>query len=387
MATDPHVDPSSLWQTAPFVAVFFGAMVVHEIALEAITNVYSLPPYNLPHIASSITLFQFGFCVLLPFLLSVFSSQGDVIRNFPKTRAEFKIYILLSIVVYGATALATMSLGYDGVTYVTKVVFKSAKLIPTMLVGVLLDARAAKRGMTVVRKKKYGMYDYASACLLSFGAAGFCMNANETEIPSRTDEGSDSNESSDGSIISGHALGLTLLTASVFCDALVPNIQEKLMHGTSTETPTIQIVENDVEMKSLNQNDNAKQLKKSRTHTGLSSLSLMVNTNAIGFTLLLLSTTLSSSIISIIKNAASHPHYLLLLVTVGGCLGTAVLAYTELIRRVSPAFAVGVATFRKVVTVVLSYILFPKAMSWTHLLSSGLVLLGLLTGFIGRKKK
>lgn len=96
-------------------------MVLHEIALESITAVYSLPPYNLPHLASSITLFQFGFCVLLPFLLSLVTSKGDVINNFPRTPGEFKIYVILSIVVYGATALATMSLGYEGVTYVTKV--------------------------------------------------------------------------------------------------------------------------------------------------------------------------------------------------------------------------------------------------------------------------
>ena len=388
MVTDFDAGQSSLWSTAPFVVVFFGAMIVHEIALEAIMNVYSLPPYNLQHLASSITLFQFGFCVLLPFLLSIFSSKGDVVRNFPKTRAEIKIYVLLSIVVYGATALATMSLGYEGVTYVTKVVFKSAKLIPTMLVGVILDARAAKQGMVVMKKKSYGVYDYASACLLSFGAAGFCINANEIETSSQTDEEIASEESSgSSSIMSGHVFGLALLTASVFCDALVPNIQEKLMHGTSIKTTTMQKNENDLEMKSLNQNGNTKQSKHHGTETGLSSLSLMVNTNAIGFTLLLLSTILSSSIISIISNVTSHPHYLLLLVTVGGCLGTAVLAYTELIRRVSPPFAVGVATLRKVVTVVLSYILFPKAMSLTHVLSSGFVLLGLLTGFIGRGKK
>ena len=72
------VNPSSLWQTAPFVAVFFGAMVVHEIALEAITNVYSLPPYNLPHIASSITLFQFGFCVLLPVAKVKVKRQSEI---------------------------------------------------------------------------------------------------------------------------------------------------------------------------------------------------------------------------------------------------------------------------------------------------------------------
>jgi len=358
-------------------------MVVHELALEAITAVYSQPPYNLPHLASSITLFQFGFCVILPFALSIISSSGDVIKNFPRTRAEFKVYILLSIVVYGATAFATISLSYEGVTYVTKVVFKSAKLIPTMLVGVILDYRTVRQGRVVPNRKKYGVYDYISALLLSAGAAGFCMNANEdTGSSSETKK----NDADDDGFLGEHLIGLILLTASVFCDALVPNIQEKLMHGTSPED-AYQNNEKMMEMKSLiNNANNESQSSNLRTQTGLSSMSLMVNTNAIGFTLLTLSTILSSSIMPIIKNIATHLNYFFLLLTVGVSLGTAVLAYTELIRRSGPAVAVGVATLRKVVTVVLSYIIFPKAMSWTHVLSSGLVLLGLTVGFVARRK-
>lgn len=379
MSTDARAsNNNAVKSTAPFILGFFGAMVLHEIALESITAVYSLPPYNLPHLASSVTLFQFGFCVLPPFLLSIFSSKGDVVTNFPRTLAEIKIYALLSIVVYGSTALATMSLGYQGITYITKVVFKSAKLIPTMLVGVILD----RLGQTVRSRKKYGVYEYASALLLSAGAAGFCMNANEGDADTTEPDVADDSPSSS---LGGHLVGLGLLTTSVVCDAIVPNIQEKLMHGTTTDAqPQTNNSSNDVEMKSLIKNGKENQ---SNTQKGLSSLSLMVNTNAIGFTLLLLSTILSSSFITIISNIIKHPHYLLLLLTVGTGLGAAVLSYTELIRRSGPAVAVAVATLRKVVTVVLSYIIFPKAMSWIHAVSSGLVLLGLLVGFLGRGKK
>lgn len=321
--------------------------------------------------------------MLLPFLLSLFSSKGDVIQNFPRTRAELKIYILLSVVVYGATAFATMSLGYDGVIYVTKVVFKSAKLIPTMLVGVLLDARAARLGQAV-KKKNYGVYEYSSALLLSAGAAGFCMNANNIE----TDlEETDVSNDSSTSMIGGHVMGLLLLTASVFCDAIVPNIQEKLMNGNSLQSTNPQSNQIDVEIKPFIRNENTAQPTSSSTQKGMSSLSLMVNTNAIGFTMLLLTATLSASIVTITSNIIKHPHYFLLLLTVGVGLSSAVLAYTELIRRSGPAVAVAVATLRKVVTVVLSYIIFPKAMSWTHVMSSGLVLLGLLVGFVGRGRK
>ena len=203
---------SNLSSTAPFVVLFFGAMVVHELALEAITAVYSLPPYNLPHLASSITLFQFGFCVILPFILSIISSTGDVIKNFPRTVAEFKIYALLSIVVYGATAFATISLSYEGVTYVTKVVFKSAKLIPTMLVGVILDYRAMRQGRFVQNRKNYGVYDYGSALLLSAGAAGFCMNADDD---TGSNSGTEKSGADDDGFLGEHLIGLILLATSV----------------------------------------------------------------------------------------------------------------------------------------------------------------------------
>ena len=48
---------------------------------------------------------------------------------------DFTPYIRLSLAVFGATALATHSLHY--VSYPTKVVFKAAKLIPTMIVSTM----------------------------------------------------------------------------------------------------------------------------------------------------------------------------------------------------------------------------------------------------------
>jgi adenosine 3'-phospho 5'-phosphosulfate transporter B3 len=381
---------NSFKSTTPFIVLFFTAMIVHEIALESITAVYSLSPYDLPHLATSVTLFQFMFCVILPFGLSVFSSNGDVVQNLPRSCRDLLVYVQLSAVVYGATAFATMSLSYEGVTYVTKVVFKSAKLIPTMLVGAIIEARAARRGRIVNNKKKYGAWEYSSALLLCVGAAGFCISPeneeNESEATNDKDQMESAEATSEG-LLSGHIIGLSLLTASVFCDALVPNIQEKLMHGTAPERPYLQHHDSDVEMKPFMESVEKNSLQQPVTQGGLSSMSLLVNTNLVGFTILLLTNILSSSLVSILSNMIAHPHYLLLLLTVGVGLGTAVLAYTELIRRSGPAVAVAIATLRKVVTVVLSYIIFPKALSSIHLISAGLVLLGLFIGFVGKGKK
>ena len=326
-----------------------------------------------------------------------------MIRNFPRQWKELFVYVKLSAVVYGATALATKSLAYSGVTYVTKVVFKSAKVIPTMLVGVIMDARDTNNGNTNVKKHNYTVWDYGSALLLCIGAAGFCMS------PKDSSDSSDENLTTTTNNTQGpHWVGISLLIGSVFCDAFVPNISEQLMQQGPTNTISSMTRKDsggdlngdeEVELKSLlasnsgpNNNDNmhhdnhATVATSKKKEGGLSSASLMVNTNSIGFALLFLSTVISSQLIPIVSFMAVHLHFLLLHLTVGCGLGTAVLAYTELIKRSGPAFAVAVATLRKVVTVVLSYIIFPKAMTITHLASSCLVLAGVAVGFAGKRR-
>jgi hypothetical protein len=83
-------------------------------------------------------------------------------------------------IVYGATTCTTMSLTYEGITYVTKVMFKSAKLIPTMIVGVVKDTIRERSGV-IMKKRKYGALEYVSAFLLCLGAAGFCMSPKDFE--------------------------------------------------------------------------------------------------------------------------------------------------------------------------------------------------------------
>ncbi|KAL7535606.1 hypothetical protein ACHAXR_006604, partial [Thalassiosira sp. AJA248-18] len=395
--TERSMSTNSLSTSLPFILLFFSCMVGHELALESLATTYQ----RFEHMPTSVTLFQFGFCVLLPLLLSLICSGGDVIKSFPRTWRQMFTYVKLSSVVYGATACATMSLRYEGVTYVTKVVFKSAKLIPTMIVGVVMDARAERSG-NIIKKRKYGVWEYSSALLLCLGAVGFCMSPKDF-VSEDNDDGYKAPEQEfvKGQMdLGGHWIGISLLVTSVFCDALVPNLQQQLMSGTSSSggtasDPSLPLKnsegEDELEMKSLIDDKGGKQtqaIHQQPKHTeGMSSQALMVNTNSIGFALLLLSTIFSRSFLPIMSFIITHPHFLLLHLTVGMGLGTAVLAYTELIRRSGPAVAVAVATLRKVVTVVLSYIIFPKPMTSTHVMSAGLVMGGLLVGYVGKGRR
>jgi adenosine 3'-phospho 5'-phosphosulfate transporter B3 len=283
---------TSRLQVLTLMFIFFFGMVGHELALEGATTEFS----SVRSIASSATLFQFAFCFLLPLMVT----QGRALQRFPKSPRDAIPYGKLCLVVFGATALASYSLKW--VTYPTKVVFKSAKLIPTMMVSTFLQG------------KRYGWLDYAAALLICVGAAGYAMDSNVD--PTSTNQSS--------------VPGLALLIVSVLCDALVPNLQQQFM------TPP----------------------------NALSAFELMVNVNAIGFAGLLASMVATGQLSEVLQKCFEFPRLSMYLTLVGLGLSTAVLAYTQLIQASGSVTAVAVATLRKVVTVILSYMFFPKRPAW-----------------------
>lgn len=112
----------------------------------------------------------------------------------------------------------------------------------------------------------------------------------------------------------------------------------------------------------------------------------MVNVNAFGFAGLTLYMIVSGSLASSIRVALADPTLLLYLSLVGAGLSTAVLAYTRLIRGAGSVAAVAVATLRKVATVVLSYVIFPKPLLPVHVLSGLLVLGGVGLNVYARRR-
>ena len=173
-----------------YMILFFGAMIGHELALEAASTSFG----HLDALASAATCFQFSFCVLFPLLLS----KGKGLEHLPKTRRDLLPYIRLSLLVFGATGLSTQAVRY--VTYPTKVVFKSAKLIPTMAVA------------SVWQGQRYSQWEYLAAVLLCQGAAGYSFGS-----------GNQNNNDTDASSGPGASWGIFLLVCSIICDAIVPN--------------------------------------------------------------------------------------------------------------------------------------------------------------------
>lgn len=318
---------SNLLTLGGWAVTFFGCMVIMELALEAASTHYKQLLGS--SFTATVTLFQFGFCIALPMMME---GPRKILQHFPTTRSAVLPYIKLSLAVFGATALATHSLYY--VSYPTKVVFKSAKLIPTMLVATVFDP-----------SKKYGLADYVSAALVCTGAAGYSWGAS----------------SNDNGDVSTSFMGILLLSTSILCDAIVPNFQQALMAGQNLP------------------------LEDSRESTGrgLTAAELMVNVNSVGFLGLFVYMLLSGSLFSAVTRAT--PMLCVYLVTIGTALATAVFCYTKLIREAGSVVAVTVATLRKVATVVLSYIFFPKPLHGIHVLSGLLVLAGIVLNAYSRQ--
>lgn len=318
-----------------YVTVFFFAMIAHELALEAAST--SFP--ELESLASSVTLFQFGFCFLLPFIVT----RGQVCKTFPRSFRATLPYVKLSFLVFGATGLATQSLRY--VAYPTKVIFKSAKLIPTMIVSTIFN-----------NGKKYSWLDYFAAFLLCLGAAGYSF----------------SGSGPDGTDNSNSYFGIGLLTVSIVCDAIVPNIQQQLMTSQPQPASVLPRIQG--------------QSEELTPTAGLSAQAVMINTNAVGFLMILVFMLINGSLNVAITTGLVDPRLLVYLVSIGLGLSTAVFAYTKLIKASGSVVAVAVATLRKVATIMLSYIIFPKPILRIHIFSGLLVLIGVLINTCKRRR-
>ena len=322
LPSSPTPQPSPQAMIYVYMFLFFGCMILHEIALEAASKSFG----HLDALASAATCFQFSFCVLFPLMLS----KGKGLENLPKSCHELLPYIRLSLLVFGATGLSTQAVRY--VTYPTKVVFKSAKLIPTMAVA------------TVWQDQRYSQLEYLAAVLLCAGAAGYSFGSSNSSA-SITNNGDDASATT-----SGASWGIFLLISSIICDAIVPNYQKLL----------------------LNQ--------------GLSAAQLMINVNTVGTGAVLTYMLVTGQLLDIVIACQTHPVLLLYLTCVGVGLSTAVWAYTKLIQATSSVVAVAVSTLRKVGTICLSYILFPKPLLTIHIFSGMLVLLGMVLSSVAKER-
>ena len=153
--------------------------------------------------------FKFGLYMSFFEFLGCF--VGSAVSNFRKQSSGVPLwkYFVMSMLVLISFALGNSSLRF--VSYPTKVVVKSCKLVPAMALGTLING------------KKYDAIAYASAICLSFAAAGFAIGDIETSD-------------------SSHTIGILMLLGAISCDVLVPNIQEKVFTASGVSVPVTEMM-------------------------------------------------------------------------------------------------------------------------------------------------
>jgi len=230
---------------------------------------------------------------------------GETIR-----RSPWSSYFMLCVCLLISSATSNIALGY--INYPTKVVFRSCKLIPTMVIAVLYN------------KKKVHNFEFGFGTLISFGMILFA--AADFNVYPNFD-----------------FFGIMLVSISVVADAFLPNFQEKVFeHGSSR-------------------------------------IEVTYFTNILCLVAMTVSFTITGDLPEAFAYATANPHALLLMVIYTFLAYIAITFHMALVQEFGGIVTVLVGNTRKAVTIVLSFILFPKPLSMLYFWG-GMLVFGSLIG-------
>jgi solute carrier family 35 (adenosine 3'-phospho 5'-phosphosulfate transporter), member B3 len=261
--------------------------------------------------------------------------ERAMVRNEHERLAPPSAYPLLTLLLLSSSALSNMSLSY--INFPTKVVFRSCKLIPTMAVAGCLHHR------------KFTILEYICAVAACLGLCCFAAadSYGTTWGTSTTSETALSTSSS--TAILDRSLGLFLVSASVVADAILPNAQEKVF----------------------------------RTYKS-SRLEVTLYTNIYTLAVMTLTTYLSGDLVGAVSQMMTNRillyHYLLYTFIAY----IAISFHMAVVKRYGGVAAVLVATGRKAMTLIVSFVLFPKRFTILYPIGAILVLGGLAVASLAK---
>lgn len=233
--------------------------------------------------------------------------------------APFSAYPLLTLCLVASSSLSNMSLNY--INFPTKVVFRSCKLIPTMIIS------------TFINKRVFQSAEYVAALAISVGLIIFA--AVDWQISPTF-----------------HPIGLALVSMSVIADAVLPNMQERLFRQ------------------------------------GSSRLEVTVYTNCYTFVVMTLTTLYSGDLRNLTRLATNSDSHLVTYMAIYTCISyLAISSFMVIVKKYGGVTAVLLSTARKGMTLILSFLLFPKAFSYFYVLGAVLVLGGLLVVSLVKQKQ
>ena len=234
-----------------------------------------------------------------------------------KRVAPIRLYPLLTLCLLSSSALSNMSLNY--INFPTKVVFRSCKLVPTMIIA------------TVMNRKIFSSIEYMCAFSVCIGLVFFSV-ADWKLAPTF------------------NPIGLVMVFLSVCADAILPNAQERLFG------------------------------------MGASRVEVTFFTNIFTLIAMTAMTLASGDLVAIVRHAMVD-HQLALYMAVYTLISyVAISTYMRLVKGFGGVAAVYLTTARKAMTLVLSFLLFPKAFSWFYVSGAGLTLGGLMAVSLYKQK-
>ena len=130
--------------------------------------------------------------------------DGSLVR-----RGSWRDYTVLAVLTWSGMYLTNWALNF--LNYSTRIVFKSSKVVPTMILGTLLQG------------KRYSTAEYASAGLLVLGISMFCLGDVSVEPNFRIQ-------------------GVLLITAALFADAATSNYEEKRFFRVPEPVPQAEVI-------------------------------------------------------------------------------------------------------------------------------------------------
>mmetsp|Transcript_20132 Transcript_20132/g.45617 ORF Transcript_20132/g.45617 Transcript_20132/m.45617 type:complete len:396 (-) Transcript_20132:33-1220(-) len=231
--------------------------------------------------------------------------------------APLRSFFYLTACLLSSSALSNISLNY--INFPTKVVFRSCKLIPTMLIGSLINGR------------RFSLSEYMVALAVCFGLVLFAA-ADWENSPNF------------------HPIGLICVSMSVFADSILPNAQERLFR------------------------------------LGSSRLEVTVFTNILTLIIMTISTYFSGDLMGTINLAISDRRAALYMIIYISVAYVAISFHMHIVKRFGGVTAVLTATARKAMTIVISFIFFPKEFSPFYVYGTLLVLGGLLYSSLSKIK-
>ncbi|KAF0699360.1 Aste57867_10076 [Aphanomyces stellatus] len=181
---------------------FTGVMAsftINGMALEAVTSVHAISETSLTFLTSLV--------------FAVFAvALKRIVRERPST-LPLPHYLFLSLLAFISTLASVWALRY--VTFITRVLGKSCKSIPVMLVGVCFG-------------KRYTAVKYLSVGLLSVGVAVFLLGTHYKQ-EHYSEQTTTAQAVANANAASDLVLGVALLLVSLVCDGATGALEDKYM--------------------------------------------------------------------------------------------------------------------------------------------------------------